>query len=83
MQHNTAVYLISCPDQKGIVAEVTSFLYRNNGNIISAEQYTDFDERRFFMRVEWELNGFKLSRAELSEGAFEALARKFGMDDRL
>jgi formyltetrahydrofolate deformylase len=83
MQHNTAVYLISCPDRKGIVSEVTSFLYRNNGNIISAEQYTDFDERRFFMRIEWELNDFRLSREELSDGAFDPLARKFGMQYRL
>ena len=29
----TAV-LIHCPDKRGIVASVTDFLYKNNGNII-------------------------------------------------
>ncbi len=37
----TATLLISCRDQKGLVASVSDFLYRNNGNIIHADQHTD------------------------------------------
>ena len=33
-----AVLLISCPDQKGLVAAVSDFVYRHDGNIRSAEQ---------------------------------------------
>ena len=40
-QSVTAVLLLSCPDQKGLVAAVSDFLYRNNGNIIHADQHTD------------------------------------------
>ncbi len=83
MHKNTAVYLISCPDCRGIVAEVTSFLYRNNGNIVSAEQYTDTDDNMFFMRVEWELDGFKLSRTDLQNGVFDEIAARFSMNYRL
>jgi len=40
-QSVTAVLLLSCRDQKGLVASVSDFLYRNNGNIIHADQHTD------------------------------------------
>ena len=83
MHTPTAILLIACPDRKGIVAEVTSFLYRHSGNIISAEQYTDFDDQQFFMRVEWELEGFALSRQQLADGAFAEIARRFGMAYRI
>ncbi len=63
----SAILLISCPDQQGIVCAVTDFLMRHNGNIINLEQYTDTGENAFFMRVEWELDGFALPRDQISE----------------
>ena len=48
----TATLLISCRDQKGLVASVSDFLYRNNGNIIHADQHTDLEEAIFLQRVE-------------------------------
>ncbi len=54
--------LLSCRDSKGIVSEVTTFIYKNEGNIVTADQYTDFDDNMFFMRIEWELDGFRFSR---------------------
>jgi formyltetrahydrofolate deformylase len=75
----TATLLISCRDQRGLVASVSEFLYRNDGNIIHADQHTDQEEGVFLQRVEWELAGFKLKRDEIA-GAFAALAGRFGMD---
>ncbi|TCO10375.1 formyltetrahydrofolate deformylase [Natronoflexus pectinivorans] len=66
----TAIIRIHCPDQRGIVARVTDFIHRNNGNIVALDQHTDRDEKRFFMRVEWELEGFELNREQI-EPAFE------------
>ena len=43
----TATLLISCRDQKGLVGAVSDFLYRNNGNIIHADQHTDLEEGIF------------------------------------
>ncbi len=74
-----AVLLLSCPDAKGIVAQVTSFIYNNNGNIVCADQYTDFDDGMFFMRVEWEMDGFKLSGDELRAGALWELQNRFNI----
>lgn len=74
----TAVLLLSCGDQKGLVAAVSDFLYRNNGNIIHADQHTDREEGVFVQRVEWELAGFAIEREEIEEG-FRPIADRFGM----
>jgi formyltetrahydrofolate deformylase len=78
----TAVLLISCRDQKGLVAAVSDFLYRNGGNIVHADQHTDHAEGVFLQRVEWELDGFAIARDGIAD-AFRPLAERFGMDWRL
>src|SRR3972149_6327676 len=74
----TAVLLLSCPDQKGLVAAVSDFLYRNDGNIIHADQPTAAEKGIFLQRVEWELEGFAIPRAQIA-AAFRPMARRFGM----
>ena len=74
----TAVLLISCRDQKGLVAAVSEFVYRNGGNIVHAEQHVDVPENTFFHRVEWELNGFSIAPPEIG-AAFREVADRFGM----
>lgn len=54
----TAILLISCPDQKGLVATVSDFIYRNQGNIIHADQHTDQEKGIFLQRVEWDYADF-------------------------
>lgn len=54
---DTAVLLIDCPDQKGLVARVSSLLYEHSANILHADQHIDHELGLFFMRVEWSLNG--------------------------
>ena len=78
MASETAVLLISCPDQKGLVAAVSEFVYSNGGNIVHAEQHVDVPENTFFHRVEWELNGFALAPPEIG-AAFSKVADRFGM----
>lgn len=70
---NTAVLLINCPDRKGLVAGVANPLYRYGANITHADQHQDHEAGLFFMRVEWELEGFDLSafRAEFQTTAAE------------
>src|ERR1035437_94777 len=54
---DSAVLLIDCPDQKGLVARVSSLLYRHGANILHADQHQDHELGHFSMRVEWALNG--------------------------
>jgi formyltetrahydrofolate deformylase len=78
----TAVLLLSCPDQRGLVAVVSDFLYRHSGNIVHADQHTDRERGLFVQRVEWELAGFDIARADIAL-AFRPIAERFGMDWRL
>ena len=74
----TATLLISCRDQKGLVAAVSDFLYRNDGNIIHADQHTDQEESVFLQRVEWQLAEFAIPRENVRE-SFQPLAERFDM----
>ena len=74
----TGVLLLSCPDQKGVVASVADFIASHDGNIVHAEQHTDEIEKVFFQRVEFEIDGFDLGRHEILP-AFDSVARRFGM----
>ncbi len=65
MHDLTATLLVSCPDQPGIVAKIAQFIYQHQGNIIHADQHTDFSSGLFLNRVEWQLDNFQLSRPEL------------------
>ena len=51
------ILLVHCPDRKGLVAAITEFIFKNEGNIIYLDQHVDTQEKVFFMRVEWELAG--------------------------
>lgn len=64
---NTAVLLIYCPDQQGILATVTEFLNKNLGNIIYLDQHVDRQEKIFYMRVEWELENFSIPSDKIGE----------------
>ncbi len=75
---SNAILLISCPDQKGITAAVTSFVFENGGNIIDASQHIDEQTNTFFMRIEWSLAEFKVTNLKIAK-AFEPIAKKFGM----
>ncbi|MEH2419937.1 MAG: formyltetrahydrofolate deformylase [Nostoc sp.] len=74
MTNPTATLLISCPDQRGLVAKFANFIYSNGGNIIHADQHTDFAAGLFLTRIEWQLKGFNLPR-EFIAPAFNAIAQ--------
>jgi formyltetrahydrofolate deformylase len=62
----TATLLINCPDQKGIVARLSNFVFQQNGNIVDSDHHSDLAAARFLGRIEWELEGFGLPREELA-----------------
>ncbi|ELS00341.1 formyltetrahydrofolate deformylase [Xenococcus sp. PCC 7305] len=70
----TATLLISCADRPGIVAKIANFIYSHGGNIIHADQHTDFSTGLFLNRVEWQLDGFTLSCQEIAD-SFNAIAK--------
>lgn len=77
---NQAILIVQCPDQKGIVAAVSRFLYQYNGNILEVDQYVDEEIGRFFMRAAWELDSFDLEKSSISERFQTEVADQFNME---
>jgi formyltetrahydrofolate deformylase len=81
--NNTAILLMHCPDQKGLVAAVTDFLHKNNGNIISLDQHVSQGANRFFMRVEWSLEGFAIPENKIEDYFGTLIGQKYQMEWQL
>ncbi len=81
--NTTAKLLLHCPDQPGILAEVTNFITINKGNIVYLDQYVDRVENIFFMRIEWELDEFFIPRDRIKEYFDTLYAQKYEMKFRL
>jgi len=78
MSSVNAILLLSCPDQKGLVATISNFIFQHNGNIIHADQYTSQTTGLFFMRLEWDLDHFDIPRKEI-EDSIKPLAERFSI----
>jgi len=79
-QKNRGRLLVSCPDQPGIVAAISQFLYEQGANIIESSQYsTDPEGGMFFIRIEFECPGLK-SKAKEMEKQFQPIAEQFSME---
>jgi formyltetrahydrofolate deformylase len=74
----TATLLVSCPDQKGLVSGISSFIFRHGGNILQSDQYTDVEAGIFLARFEFHLDRFQLPRDQIA-AQFSVLARQFTM----
>ncbi|MFI0473906.1 formyltetrahydrofolate deformylase [Halomonas sp. HMF6819] len=70
--------VVSCPDQVGIVARVSSFIAQHGGSITEASQHSDLQTGRFFMRYEILADSIGMSAVEL-EQAFAPIANAFSM----
>ena len=80
--NKSATLLVSCPDQKGIVAALSNFLLTHNANILHANQHIDTENNLFLMRLEWEVADFGLCESEFLNN-FESIAKKYEMTWRL
>ncbi len=79
----TAILLIHCPDQKGIVAVVTEFIYKNGGNVVNLEQHIDAEHKVFFMRVEFDLSSFAIPSEKISEYFQTLIGERYKMTFKL
>ena len=74
-----AILLIHCPDQPGLVAVVTEFVHKNKGNILNLDQHVDQDLGHFFMRIEWELDGFLIPADKIDDYFATLIGTAHGM----
>ncbi len=74
----SGILTIACPDKIGVIARVTSFLFRYNANIIDTNQHNNAERGTFYMRVKFDLSGIELSRTDFA-AAFSSIARDYDM----
>ncbi|HEU0002359.1 MAG TPA: formyltetrahydrofolate deformylase, partial [Ktedonobacteraceae bacterium] len=80
VQDKMITLLISCPDQPGIVASVSQFIFEHHGNIFQSDQHsTSLHHGTFFMRVSFTEDSFTLSEADLVD-AFRPIADALHMN---
>lgn len=75
----TAILLLHCPDQLGIISELTKFITDNNGNIVYLDQYVDREDGMFFMRIEWELENFLIPRDKIEDYLHTLYGQRYEM----
>ena len=51
MSKKKIILVINCPDKAGIIAAVSTFLFKRKFNILESSQYKDSKNNQFFMRV--------------------------------
>ena len=84
MTEHRAILLVRCPDRPGIVAAISSFLYRHGANILDFDQHTSEDEGGvYFTRLEFQTGQLDLPLEDLKNAFALDVARPFGMDWRL
>jgi formyltetrahydrofolate deformylase len=71
--------LLVCPDRKGIVAAVATFLAERDASIFEAKQFNDQLTGRFYMRAVFSAAGAKFPSIDTMRTQFEALARQYEM----
>src|SRR5882762_6333703 len=64
---NSAILLITCPDRKGLVATISDFVFRHNGNILHADEHGDEESGLFLMRVEFDPKEFDINFSEFNK----------------
>ena len=79
-----AILLVQCPDRPGIVAGISSFLYRHGANITDFDQHTSEDQGGvYFTRLEFQTGKLDLPLDDLKHAFALDVARPFAMDWRL
>ena len=79
MEKSTAILLLHCPNQPGIITEVTKFITDNQGNIVYLDQYVDKQDGMFFMRIEWDLSNFTIPKDKILEYINTLYAQRYNM----
>ena len=74
----TATLLVNCRDRTGLVAALSTFVFKQGGNILDADQHTERDSGGFFMRLVWDLAGFAIDRDAIRSEMAE-MAKRFSL----
>lgn len=72
------IFLIQCPDKKGLLAATTGWFFEKGFNILHCQQHSDWRAKRYYMRIELDLDDLKTSRSQLSQD-FDEFAKTMNL----
>ena len=75
MENPSIILRTVCPDQPGLVSQLTSWISNYGGNIRHSDHHTDQDAELFLSRIEWNIKSFPINKLEVYEG-FQKIANK-------
>ena len=78
MSDTTAIVLIACQDQKGLVARIAGFINEYGGNILDSDHHTDRETGDFLMRTVFDISEFQLAPKDICD-AFRPIAKIHNM----
>jgi len=80
---NKITILIHCKDLPGIIASVTDFIAKKQGNVVYLDQHVDREQNEFFMRLESEFLAPTFSTENFKSMFKEDIAERFKMKWRI
>jgi formyltetrahydrofolate deformylase len=79
-----AILLVRCPDRPGIIAAISSFLFRHGANITDFDQHSSTDNGgAYFTRLEFQTAKLDLAVEDLKHAFALDVAKPFAMEWRL
>ena len=81
MSKKKIILVINCPDKTGIIAAVSTFLFKRKFNILESSQYKDSKNNQFFMRVCFtNLDNIKINSINNLKKDFLNISKKYNME---
>jgi formyltetrahydrofolate deformylase len=77
------ILVLKCPDRKGVVAAVSSFLADNDASILESNHFNDATTSDFYMRTVFRDDDETMPPVDALEKGFELIAHRFDMQWRL
>ena len=75
MENPSIILRTVCPDQPGLVYQLTSWISNYGGNIKHSDHHTDQDAELFLSRIEWNINSCPINKLEIHK-SFQKVADK-------
>lgn len=75
---DSIVFLVQCPDQKGLVSQISTFFYDRGFNILNCQEHVDVNQNQYFMRIKLDMGDMKTSRKDL-EKEFQLFGDPLGL----
>ncbi len=63
-KYDKGILVGKCPDRVGIITYLTKWFAEHSGNILELDQHVDRSTGEFFIRIEWDMEGFDISRTD-------------------